>query len=108
MLGLSIGDIGVDVRSDDPALAFEGLVAGEQRIRKNLSLLLFSFGADFRHEFWPKHDGGLIAGLRAGYGYQFWSGDWLQDESAAPDLRGGPEIDTSGPFVRLAFGVYAH
>ena len=108
MLGITGGDIGVDIRSDDPAIAFSGLVVGEQRVRNNVSLLLLSLGADVRHEFWPRHEGGLIAAVRAGYGYQFWSGGWVQEEPAWPDLRGGPEIDTSGPFVRLALGVYAH
>jgi len=108
MLGVTGGDIGVDVRSDDPALAFSGLVGGEQRIRKNVSLLVLSFGADFRHEFWPRQETGLLAGVRAGYGYQFWSGDWVQEEPAGPDLHGGPAVDTSGPFLRLAFGVYVH
>ena len=47
MLGITGGDIGVDVRAENPALAVEGLVAAEQRIRRNVSLLLLSFGAHF-------------------------------------------------------------
>ena len=108
MLGITGGDIGVDVRADDPAVAFAGLVEGEQRIRRNVSLLLVSLGADFRRELWPSQRGGLILGLRAGYGHQFWSGTWVQEDHTAPDLPGGPEVDTSGPFVRLGLGVFAH
>jgi hypothetical protein len=44
---------------------------------------------------------GLIVGFRAGYNFAPLKSDWHLDEF---EIAGGPEINVTGPYVRLLIG----
>jgi hypothetical protein len=106
MVGISGGDLGVRVNPDQPALLADQLQGRkDERVRRNLTMLFASLGADYRLPL-TTTQGGLLVAPRIGYGWQVVQTRWLSDEPAAPNFRGGPRIDTSGPYVRLAVGWY--
>ena len=97
--------LGIGV-ADAPSLPIGGVdqLGEDEHVRRNLGLLIGSFSVDFR--LVPVAEGALYLGLRGGYLWQIDQGAWVADDSEV-DLRGGPNVDTSGPYLRLAFGIVA-
>jgi len=107
-VGLTAGDLHLDVDYDAPAILPEqlgGLEGRGETIRSNRYTSVFSLGADYLLSIGGAATGILLT-LRGGYIQQLGQHDWVRQDADALDLRGGPAVDVSGPFVRLGVGIY--
>lgn len=110
MLGIAGGDQRVSVEPDRPAIfpAALGALPNAEDIRKNVGSLLISLGSEQRIPMTGGRisHGGLLLGARAGYAFQFTQSAWLRQSSSGSDLPVAPDVDTSGPYLRLGIGWY--
>jgi hypothetical protein len=107
-LGIAAGDIHLDADPSAPPIlpAQFGEVSTREQIRRNAYSMLLSFGAVYRWPVFGVHNGGLLLSGRAGYAQQLGQEDWVHEDDALPNLKGGPAVDVGGPFARLMFGIY--
>lgn len=108
MLGFGGGMVKLKIVAKNPP-SFEDVLDAPGRNAELASgglLLNLGFGADTwlgihreRRDY-----SGVVLGVRAGYLFTPLAGDWHLDEKK---IRGGPEFDLSGPYVRVLLGVGA-
>jgi hypothetical protein len=105
LLGIGGGIISMKIHEKTPA-SFDEILANPGR---NATLTMAGFlvhaslGGDYF--FVVDQDAGerrgLIVGFRAGYNFAPLKSDWQLDEF---EIAGGPDIDVTGPYVRLLIG----
>lgn len=63
----------------------------------------FAIGTDYliKIEEKEKNEAGLVLGVRAGYFYAPWNGDWWSDNI---NITSGPNIGMTGPYIRFMIG----
>lgn len=107
-LGISAGDIHFEIDPEAPAILPDQFGAEDEpeEIRRNAYALHLQVGADYR---WPLFSDkeGLLFSARLGYAQQLGQESFVHEDASLPGLRGGPSLDTSGPFGRLLVGVFA-
>jgi len=66
-------------------------------------LLNLALGTEYQLKLWEdeKGEGGLVLGLRFGYTFAPFKGEWTMD---GIDVSGGPKIGITGPYIRLLIG----
>ena len=113
MLGIGLGFVQLDVDPEAPPLSIDGVEELPEKdafVERDVGLLLGSLDASYRWPVASEQSSGLNAfylALRAGYGWQFSQSGWRAGTGEDDVLRGGPEIDTSGAYVRISFGFVA-
>lgn len=109
MVGLAGGDFQVSYDPKRPPILLEQLWAhaDSDQVRRNLWLAAGLIGIEQAIHL-VESDGEnvwLLVGMRIGYAVQFSQSEWLHEDPELPDLRGGPSVDTGGPFARAGIGL---
>jgi hypothetical protein len=104
MLGIGWGRVSLEVDRDDPSLSIAGIdrLSEDTEVERSMGLLFGSLSMRYRLRVSGRI--AMYVGLRAGYAWQFDQSGWGPSYSGDDFLRGGPEVDTSGPYLRLAVG----
>ena len=109
MLGIAGGDLRLKVDPNRAPFLGDQLTAadGDGEIRRNVEAARVLIGVEERLLIWEPERVWLLFGARGGYVQQLGQSNWLHDEPSLPDMRGGPTVNTSGPFLRFGLGLAA-
>jgi len=106
ILGLGFGSMMINAENKSTMPSFDELLDDPNR---NLEMTVESFiinlsvNVDILKIMEENQDGsgGIIFGLRLGYLFSPYSSDWKMLET---DVPGGPELNFTGPYLRLCIG----
>jgi len=106
MLGLGYGGMIFSAINESEMPTFDQLLENPNRnleMESDSFVMSLSVGADFLQILEENEYGfgGLVFGVRAGYLYCPFEGDWKINEE---DVPGGPDLNFTGPFIRLCIG----
>jgi hypothetical protein len=106
LLGLGFGGMTFTIKEDVASLSLDDVLDNPGRkaeISTGGFLLNLAVGMDYLLKFGEDEKGkaGMVLGLRAGYTFSPFKGDWTMDELK---ISGAPKLGITGPYIRLMIG----
>jgi hypothetical protein len=109
MMGAAVGDLRMQIDPSQPPILREQIVLfpNEREVRRNTWSMRGLIGIEQRVVLWDRVDDQLllVMGLRLGWAEQVSQGRWMFAEPTTGELVGGPQVDSSGAFMRWGIGL---
>jgi hypothetical protein len=106
LFGIGAGGMTFKIAEDVTSLTLDDVLENPRRkaeISTGGFLLNLAVGMDYLLKFGEDEKGkaGMVLGLRAGYTFSPFKGDWTMDELK---ISGAPKLGITGPYIRLMIG----